>query len=354
MHENNLYKAPNNLKTSDLTEDKLRQWAIHRGYKKPTIYVSKKLMVIIDTETVFWGFATTDETIEAKITKILNLANQIADLPSDVLESIAYTDDLKEEFNRHRNDSLKISKYFILKIFKIEEIEEDALDKKNSKQWAERILAQSGYRYRALFELITVGFKDIKKAFPDLRLTKPEQLVFEIIRDERDYFFEKIATSDFIQILTDTLTDFYQGVVAGECYEELEKRCIAKGLGTVHKGEWLHKCLELLEEKAIENHKNRGRLRAYYTESDTLAETIAASCEVRDSKGKIKKSIQWRLGQALIFDNRNRPTIPLLGLQNLMKSHKIGFRGFWAYPYFRELNFNRMYTSITLNQKKPG
>jgi len=317
MHENNLHKAQQNLKTSDLTEDKLRQWAIHRGYKKPTIYVSNKFMAVIDAETGYWGFLAIDENIEAKITKIVNLASKIADLPSDVLESIAYTDDLKEEFNRHRNDSLKISKYFILKILKIEEIEEDALDTKNSNQWAERILAQYGYRYRALFELIRVGFKDIKKAFPDLRFTEPGQLVFEIIRDERDYYFERIATSDFIQILTDALTDFYQGFVAKECYEELEKRCIAKGLGTVHKGEWLHKCLELLQEKAIENHKIRGRLRAYYTECDTLAETIAASCEARDSKGKIKKSIQWRLGQALIFDNRNRPTIPLLGLQNL-------------------------------------
>jgi hypothetical protein len=318
MDENNLHKAPNNLNTSDLTEDKLRQWAIHRGYKKPTIYVFNKFQVAIDTETGFLGFATTDQTIEAKIIKLLNLASQIADLPSDALESIAYTDDLKEEFNKHRNDSLKISKYFILKILKIEEIEEDALDTKNSNSWAERILAQSGYRYQALFELIRVGFKDIKKAFPDWRLTKPEQLVFEIIRDERDSFFEKIATSDFIQILTDALTDFYQGVAARECYEELEKKCIAKGLGIVHKGEWLHKCLELLQEKARENHKIRGRLRTYYTECYTLAENIAECCEARDSKGKIKKSIQWRLGQALIFDNRNRPTIPLLGLQNLM------------------------------------
>lgn len=320
MPKNNLQKTEKStLKLTKPTEENLLQWAIARGYKNPIIFSSHKYKctLIMDIETGFLGAVNTDntdKTTQIKVEETLSLANKIGGLPSDELQALAYTDDLKEEFNIQRNDSAMIGKSFI---FANLDIEGDPLQTERQEglvnQWTEEIINQTAYCYRALLELLTVAFKDIKKAFPDILFTHSEQLFFEIVRGYQDFCFENIATSDFAQILTEELVDFWQGTKSEKSGNELEKKCIVKGLSSVYKGEWLHKCLDFLEKKAKKNKKIHGRLKIYYTECDLLADAIAEACKARNSQGKIKKSIQWRLGQALIFDNRNRPTIPLQG-----------------------------------------
>jgi hypothetical protein len=317
MTKNNLQESEKStIQLAESTEANLRKWAIKRGYTNPLIYSSNKCkcILIMDIETGFLGAIATDETTQSKIEKTLNLANKISSLPSDELQALAYTDDLKEEFNIQRNDSAMIGKSFI---FADLDIDGDPLQTEKQKgivnQWTEEIINQTAYCYRALLELLTVAFKDIKKAFPNISFTNSEQLLFEIVRDNRDFYFEVIASSDFAQILTEELVDFWQGTKSGKSGEEFKKRYTAKNLGSVYRGEWLHQCLEFLQEKAKKNKMIHGRLKIYYTECDLLADAIAEACKARDSQGKIKKSIQWRLGQALIFDNRNRPTIPLQG-----------------------------------------
>jgi hypothetical protein len=297
--------------TNQLTTESAR-WAINNGYKKPVIYELNQFRLIIDIETGLFGVSAIDDTIKAKITVPLNLAQQIADLPSETLNALAYTDDLKEEFNLHRNSNIMLGRCFVFAILKVEG---DPLEPEkitgDVNQWTEEILITTAYRYRALLDLINVSFKAIKKNFPDMSFNKPEQLFFEIIRDEQDSYFERIATTDFMQILTDALSDIWQGILAAEPWEELEKRSLAKGLGTIHKGIWLHRCLEAMEKEAKQNQKIRGRLKTYYTECENLIDAIVSACIARSSGGKIKKSIQWRLGVAHLFDKCNHPTIPL-------------------------------------------
>lgn len=317
MPKKNLSKTEeSNPQLSKFTEASLLQWAINMGYKNPLIYSSDKCkcILIMDMEADLLTVTSKDEATQIEIETTINIASTIRSLPSDELQELAHTDDLKKEFNIQRNDCSMIGTSFI---FANLHIEGDPLETEKQKgmvnQWTEEVINQTAYYYRALLELLTVAFKDIKKAFPDMSFTNPEQLLCKIIKDHRNSQFKSIATSKFKVILTEELVHFWQGIKSGKSHEELEKRCIIKSLGSVHQGEWLHKCLEFLEEKAKKNKKIHGRLKIYYTECDLLADAIAESCKARDSKGKIKKSIQWKKGEGSVYDNRNRPTIPLSG-----------------------------------------
>jgi hypothetical protein len=300
-------------KTSKLTKASLVQLANERRYKKPVFYRQDKFTTIMDKETGSLALVPIDVTVQDEINSIFNISDQISELPSNTLkESLAYTDNLKEEFNRQRNESIIMGRCFIFVALYIEgdplipEKEDKTLD-----SWTEEIYNQRAYYYRSLFDLIKAGFEIIKKAFPDMSFNKADELFIEIIRDERDSYFERIATTEFIQITTDSLADFWRGIIQRESYEKLEKRCIAQGLGSIHKEVLLHECLDFLEEKAKKNNRIQSRLKAYYTEYNSLAQTIVEACEARNSKGKVKKSIQWRQGLAHTFDNKNRPTIPM-------------------------------------------
>lgn len=300
-------------KISDLDKSDLAVWGRLNGYDKAIIYSSEKFRLIMNLETGNFAISATDETKKSKLLAIMTLANQIGDLPSEALEALAYTKDLQHEFNRHRNDNIMIGKCFAfaslnidLDPLKAEKICDDVTN-----QWTEEILIQAAYRYRALHELISVGFKDIKNALPNISFDTPEQLCFEIIRDEQDSYFEKLVTSDFVQILSDVVYEIWQGIQQGESWETLNKKSIAQGLGSIYKGVLLHKCLDVLHERSRKKSRIRSRMDIYSRECDFLAEAIIRAIKARSSQGKIKKSVQWQLGMAYIFDKSNRPSIPL-------------------------------------------
>ena len=172
---------------------------------------------------------------------------------------------------------------------------------------------QTAYYYRALYDLILVGFKDIKKAFPDMPFTKASQLFIEIVKDERNYYFEKIKSAQFLQIRRDDLLKFWQGYNDKKNFEELNKICVSQGVGSIYKGELLHSCFQVLEEAATKEQKIRSRLAAYNTESQSRVEATVNMLSAKDRNGNIKKSIEWARGNARVFDRKNRPTIRLRG-----------------------------------------
>jgi hypothetical protein len=306
-------------KVSNSLTSELALWGNLNGYNKVIAYSSKELRLLINLETGNFAISAVDEASKSNIEIVMNLANQIGDLPSDALEILSYTKDLQHEFNRHRNDSIMIGKCFA---FASLNISIDPLKKEKAcgyvNQWTKEILIQTAYRYRALHELIKVGFEDIKKVLPDISFDTPEKLCFEIIRDERDSYFEKLVGSDFVEILTNAVHDIWQGIQQGESWETLNKKSINKGLGFLYKGALLHKCLDILYEKAEKNSAIRNRLRAYSQECDSLTETIMSTLKARSSRGKVKKSVQWKLGTVHTFDKSNQPSIPLRTLQNFM------------------------------------
>jgi hypothetical protein len=222
----------NTTKISDLDKSDLAIWGRLNGYDKAIIYSSESFRLIMNLETGNFAVSVTDEIKKSELLAILALANQIGDLPSKALEALAYTKDLQHEFNRHRNDSIMIGKCFA---FASLNISLDPLKKEKAcgyvNQWTKEILIQTAYRYRALHELIRIGFEDIKKFLPDISFDTPEKLCFEIIRDERDSYFEKLVGSDFVEILTNAVHDIWQGIQQGESWETLNKKSINKGLG---------------------------------------------------------------------------------------------------------------------------
>jgi hypothetical protein len=299
-------------KISDLDKSDLAVWGRLNGYNKAIIYSFENFRLIMNLETGNFAISATDEIKKSEITTIMTLANQIGDLPSKALESLAYTEDLQHEFNRCLNDNIMIGKCFAFASLKIDlsplKTEKSCGDVNKQTQ---EILIQAAYRYRALHELISVGFKDIKNTLPNISFDTPEQLCLEIIRDEQDSYFEKLVTSDFVQILSDVVEEIWQKSQQGESWENLNKISVAQGLGSIYKGVLLHKCLDILYERARKKSIIHSRMSAYSQECDSLAKVIIKAITARSSQGKIKKSVQWQLGIVYIFDKFNRPSIPL-------------------------------------------
>lgn len=99
---------------------------------------------------------------------LLSKSSQIAMLPSEDLKSVAYTPDLVEEWNYQRFWSLLIAKCFLFSQLGVNEkpLEQEARELL-IKQWDEKLIEQSAYRYEALYKLIKKGFKHLKKTLPN-------------------------------------------------------------------------------------------------------------------------------------------------------------------------------------------
>lgn len=241
------------------------------------------------------GAATTEA--QWRLLKILMIAGHIADMPSKALLNIAYTNDLQNEWKYQRCINERLARCFIVSCLNLEINPLAQESRQDMSQWDKNLCIQMAYRYRALWELIQVGWPYISNKFSDLPFNTDRELFCEIVRDERDYQFEML-TSSFLQVLTNDLKIFWDVMVNPERYEQLT---LLLNNRKIYASKWLRKISPILVENSENNTRLRGRLKAHSLECEELAQLFKEALTARNSKGKIHKSQEWRHGERKAF-----------------------------------------------------
>jgi hypothetical protein len=118
------------------------------------------------------------------------------------------------------------------------------------------ILELEAFLYRALWDLVKAGFSCMKKEFSSLPFDTPEQLIIEVIKEDRNSRFECLISNNWIQLLTDELSSLW----SKDFKAAQEKLKLIDPSETLSKSTWLPKILKTLQRQS----KKRRILRHYW------------------------------------------------------------------------------------------
>ena len=261
--------------------------------------------VILDKEKKGLEFYFTNNTKE-EFNRCIDLSEKIGFLPSEELKQLAHTQDLKNNWENERRFSRDISTRFLISVFKIDgEFVDNLIADKLS---AVLVEATAG-KYEALRKLLKAGFSILKKYFPTCPIT-PEDLLFQIIEEERNLPFINIITNDFVQYEPSKLAKIH-GELSKKDATVIDKTIIEKYKPSHTKKDktvMLSTCVLLcLTENSDRTPKLQKSKIAHcfniYNESQRyLDEILAEGYSRRTNQGKAIPTVTWNNGEILYSD----------------------------------------------------
>jgi hypothetical protein len=235
-------------------------------------------------------------------------ASQLTLLPSEGLKSIAYTQDLEDEWKYQRFWSLLLAKCFLL--ISLNEVENQLEEEKEAEiitKWDAELIELTASRYEALYRLIKKGFKYLKKSLPsDLARKNSWDIFTEVCREEIEASFVA-RTNSFQEILIDKYIPKWKELTEYDTSRNNFK-CLLE-TQYLFNSELLFAVIKSLTEKAKRDNLLAASLEGYFDRCRALAYSLVDALEARDSSGKIARSERWINGERCIYYN-NRPLKP--------------------------------------------
>lgn len=253
---------------------------------------------------------------DGDLARCVDVSTKIRLLPSSELKKQAYTPDLENNWKGERLFSEHISIWFIIKVFKIhDEFIEKLIDSQiNDRMMATLIEAIAG-QYESLRQLIKTGFSILKKYFPNCPATA-EDLLFQIIEEERNLPFETKIVHSFLQYEPSKLAQLFNELSK----ENIDKSKVEKLKPSHVKGDnstsLSARVLLCLDENLDRTPKNQAlkikhRVNIYNESSRYIDEILATDYCKRTNQGKAIPTVTWNNGEVSYNDagrnNRKSP-----------------------------------------------
>lgn len=216
-----------------------------------------------------------------EIETVIQVSEFLANLPSRELKDIAWTDDLKEEWDCQNWYSERIGRFFLLINLMTST---DAIKQPKNKLTRELCIL-AAYRFRSLWELI-------KESLP---LKEAVDKFCKILEEERNQAYEHFLISDFYQSINNEVKTVWENNF---------------NLGNLNPygSQELNNFLSSLSPKIKENRVIKMHLSAYDNYSRELSHLHAELLGKRTKEGRIAKSFQWKNGYRFTLGKDNKPT----------------------------------------------
>jgi hypothetical protein len=235
-------------------------------------------------------------------------ASQLTLLPSEGLKSIAYTQDLEDEWKYQRFWSLLLAKCFLLTLLNqvdnqlTEEVEVSIVTK-----WDAELIELSALRYLDLYKLIKKGFKYLKKSLIiESDDKKPWDVFIEICTEEINAPFVA-RTNNFQEFLIDKALLQWKEITDHKVNRNNFEILVEDQY--VFNSRLLLTVIEFLVRESKRDNLLATYLESYLGKCNSLAYSMVAALEARTASGKVARSEQWKDGVRFIFSN-NRPIKP--------------------------------------------
>lgn len=216
-----------------------------------------------------------------EIEAVVQVSEFLSSLPSRELKDMAWTDDLKEEWDYQNWYSHRIGYFFLLISLALNT--DVAKDPKNKLTRELCILA--AYRLRSLWELL-------KESLP---LKEAIDKFCKILEEERNQAYESFFTSDFHQSINNDVKAIW-------------KNNFELGNLNPYESQELRNFLLNLSPKIEENRVIKMHLSAYDSYTRELSHLHTEALGKRTKKGRIARSYQWKNGYRFTLGKDNKPT----------------------------------------------
>ncbi len=277
----------------------VKNLALAQNTEFKLVYGNDDYLILQDIKTKDLGLFFTEPKLTTYLQAgiIFDLADSIADLPSDGLKQLAVTEDLLDEWKVQRQYNKIIANKFLVECLMLNIDLIDEYEKSFPKKILE-IFKLTAYKYRALWNLTKVTFPHIKKLKTDLIFSTSKELFTDIIRTFHDSYFERLLINNYVESLS-----FKQNNGKEEFKHE--------GLSYIL---WVSNNL-------VDKNREIRLLKKHYQDCcNELKEAMKDAYSTRTKDGRLIPSYVWEDGNCYLYDKTNKPSIPRATLKMLNKT----------------------------------
>lgn len=228
----------------------------------------------VETKQPLMALSNKETANNHPVVNTFDVCKTMSNLPEDSLKELAYTEDLRQEWQIQRYRSRIISYTFLMAHL---DLNFDLIERERSTlhylviKFYERL----GYQYSILWELTKLVFDSIKQINNNFPFCTPKNLFIHMIASQRNSNFEKLLWNDNVEHLS----------------QDLEKSFFCD--------EWLMLVLGTAEVMQKKSRLIKLAKHDYIQCCEDINEVIDRLKNARGSQGKIIKSEIWQSGMRI-------------------------------------------------------
>lgn len=225
----------------------------------------------VETKQPLIAFSNKETANNHSVVNTFEVGKLMSNLPEDSLKELAYTEDLRQEWQIQRCRSRIISYTFLMAHL---DLNVDLIEKERSilHYLIIKFYERLGYQYSILWELTKLVFDNIKRINNNFPFCTPKNLFIHMITSQRNSNFEKLLWNDNVEHLS----------------QDLEKNYFCD--------EWIMLVLGTAEVMQKKSRLIKFAKHDYIQCCEDIDEVIDELKNARGSQGKIIKSEIWQSG----------------------------------------------------------
>jgi hypothetical protein len=250
------------------------------NYKKLMFVIGDKQSLVfqdVETKQLVVAFDNEEALSNHPVATTFELAKVMASLPGDELKELAYTEDLKQEWENQRYRNSIISKAFLMVDLELT-IDLIKKERSNLHHLIIELYELKVHQNSTLWKLINLVFKMLKNENINFPFATPKDLYINILTARYNSNYERFLCNDYIEFLPHKLekTDFHN--------------------------EWLSLVFHAADILQRKSRIARFLKRNYEECFNLINEAIDELTTARTKEGKIIKPEIWQNGTRLTID----------------------------------------------------